>query len=116
MKNKISEFYIKVVPLNKKRGYRITRRVLRSIHEAAKKDSKLALLQIVLNDDSVVNVEFEFHKNRGYIKDYHPQNSILINESVFSDLAQDMESNIIYELIDDDDGIWRLSISFQRRL
>lgn len=119
MNSKISEFYIRVVPLNSKGNYRITRRVLKSIYETAQKDGKRGLLQIDFNDDVIVSIEFEFHKNRGYIKDYRPQNSILINESILGDLIKDTELNpnqSICEFIDDDDGIWSLSIALQRRL
>jgi hypothetical protein len=116
MKHNISDFYVRVVPLNKKGDFRITRRTLNGINEQALRDNKKPLLQIILDDDYLVNVELEFNKNKGYVKDYTPQSSLLINTQLFEDLAQDMESNIIYELIDDDDGIWHLSISFQRRL
>ena len=115
MKNNSTDFYIRVVPLNQKGNFRITRKTLSGMYDRALKDNKKPLLQIILDDDYLVNVEFDFNKNKGYVKDCSPQNSLLINSQLFEDLAQDTESSIIYELLDDANGIWHLSISFQRR-
>lgn len=106
----ISQYFIKVVPLNNKGNYRITRRVLQSMMDLAERDSKQPLLQIIIDDDYLVNVEFHYEKSSNYIKKRTGHNTVLINKEILED-----RDSLTYELIDDKDKVWHLSISCSKR-